>query len=248
MSIENNIFKFRREATEEKTLKIYNYSKGISFFNFNGLKNKMQNEKRKSYIINLKYKINTDAKNLKILGEKFIEKNKKIFKVIINNKEFKPIFSILLDDKDKARKTKNIKLKQFDNWLSIESMFYGCASLISISDILHLNYNTIQSMSRIFYGCSFLIHLPDISIWNTSKVRDISGVFFKCSSLTELPDISKWDTNNVINIECLFFKCSSLKKLPDISLWKSNSLTEMSCLFYDCSSLMEIDSFRFAHL
>ena len=158
MFIENNIFKFRRD--EEKIFKIYNHSKGRSFFN--RLNNKEKKEKRKSDIISLKYKINNDAKTLKILGAKFIKNNEKIFKVIINNKESKPIFNIDIKDEDKKRKTKKIKIKQFDNWLSVESMFYGCASLISISDILHLNYCTIQSMTRIFYGCSFLIHLPDI--------------------------------------------------------------------------------------
>ena len=61
-------------------------------------------------------------------------------------------------------------------------------------------------MNSMFYGCSSLISLPDISKWNTNNVTNMSGLFEGCSSLNSLPDISIWDFKKVTNMFCLFYK------------------------------------------
>ena len=48
-------------------------------------------------------------------------------------------------------------------------------------------------MSYMFYGCKSLISLSDISNWNTNNVTNMSFMFFGCKSLISLPDISNWN-------------------------------------------------------
>ena len=131
-------------------------------------------EKRKYMIINLQFTENDIKDKLKILVELFVKKNNKILRIIFNNKESKPLFSININKEDKKKGFKKIILKLYDNLISLHSMFYGCASLISVSDISDLETKMIKSISRLFYGCRKIANLPDISNWNTFNVTDIS--------------------------------------------------------------------------
>ena len=44
-------------------------------------------------------------------------------------------------------------------------------------------------MESMFFGCSSLLSLTDISKWNTSNVTNMGYMFEDCSSLSSLPDI-----------------------------------------------------------
>ena len=123
------------------------------------------------------YDIKED-KNVNIFGYKFVENNKEICKMIINNKEYE-LTTIY-----------NIKSNYNNNLLKVKLK----------------GINEITNMSFMFSECSSLISLPDISEWNTSKVNDMSHIFEDCSSLVSLPDISKWDTINVTNMSYIFNK------------------------------------------
>ena len=53
--------------------------------------------------------------------------------------------------------------KFFKNITNMNSMFYGCSSLISLPDISKLDIKNVTNISSMFQGCSSLISLPDIS-------------------------------------------------------------------------------------
>ena len=114
--------------------------------------------------INIIYNIKRDAKYIKIFGSKFVKNNKKICKMIINNKEYeiREKYYINNNNDDKL----NIKLKGINN---------------------------VTDMSYMFSRCSSLSSLSDISKWITNKVKDMSAMFSFCSSLSSLPDIYKMD-------------------------------------------------------
>ena len=85
------------------------------------------------------------------------------------------------------------------------------------TDISKWNTSNIDEMNSVFYGCSTLISLPNILKWNINNVIIIKGLFYECHLLKTLPDISKWNLNNAIDmIIYLFYECSSLSTLPDI--------------------------------
>ena len=115
---------------------------------------------------------------------------------------------------------------------NMKSMFHGCKSLISLSNISEWDTSNVIDMSSMFEGCSSLISLPDLSKWNTNKLQYINSIFSECSSLTSLPDISKWNISNIIDLSKAFKGCSSLVSLPNISNWNTNKVTNMSCHIY----------------
>ena len=87
----------------------------------------------------------------KLFGEIFVNNNKNICKIIINN-EKKDLCSYLDNYKNYINENKlEIKLIGVENIIDASYMFSGCVSLAS---------------------------LPDISKWNTIKVNSLKEIFF----------------------------------------------------------------------
>ena len=76
-------------------------------------------------------------------------------------------------------------------------------------------FTNVTDMCYMFYGCSSLISLTDKSKWDTKNVINMSNMFYGCSSLISLPDISKWDTKNVTDMIGMFYYCNALKNIPN---------------------------------
>ena len=131
--------------------------------------------------INIVYNIKKDEKYIKIFGSKFVENNKNICKMIIDNKEYEI--------------TEEYRVKRFDH---------------NILNIKLKGIENVTDMSDMFKECSSLISVPDISKWNTNNVVDINGIFNGCISLSSLPDISQWNTNNVTKMNFMFNECFNI--------------------------------------
>ena len=109
--------------------------------------------------INMIYDINDT--NIIIFGSDFVKNNKNICKIIIDNKEYELMEQFTI--KNNVNNLLKIKLKGIDKFTSLDGMFRGCSSLLSLPDISKWNTNNIVDMSSMFYGCSSLSSLPDIS-------------------------------------------------------------------------------------
>ena len=143
--------------------------------------------------------------NIILFGEKFVEKNKEICKILIEGKE-KELVSLYSNERLKENEKFEIKLKGIKDIIDMSYMFYGCFSLFSIPDISKWNTFNVTNMSHAFDGCISLIDLPDISKLNTFNVSDMSYMFKDCESLQTLPDITKWRMDCVTNVSYIFFK------------------------------------------
>ena len=215
--------------------------------------------------IKIAYKFDEKMKDIRIFGEKFVEKNSDL-KFIYEGKKYN-IKSFLSASEIKSN-TINIYLSGFnnsidlshmfscceeENYISFDSflrynhiidisyMFYNCSSLISLpDDILKWDISNVTNISSIFSHCYSLQNLPDISKWNISNVKDISKIFLECSSLSYLPDISNWNTSKVIDMKDIFYNCKSLQSLPDISKWNTSSTKDISNIFLNCISLQNL--------
>ena len=173
----------------------------------------------------------------KIFGEKFVEFNKNICKLIVDNKEYE-LCSYLKDKNIELNKDIfEIKLKGLNKVSDISYMFCGCLSLLSITGIDKINTDNFKNMSCLFLKCENLESLPDISKWNTINVKNMNGMFYECKSLSKLPDISKWNTTNVKNMSYMFFGCRNLSFLPDISKWNISNVIDINSMFYGCIKL-----------
>ena len=176
------------------------------------------------------YKKQNGQNNIvKFFGKEFVDNNKKICKIIIDNHEYELKEKLNINNKDNEKFV--IKLKGISNITNMSHMFSGCSSLLSISGISNWNTSNITNMSYMFNGCSSLSYVPDISKWNTRNVIDISYMFNECSSLSSLPDISNWDTSNVINMSYMFSGCSSLKYYPNNSELSKYNIINLNNMF-----------------
>ena len=102
--------------------------------------------------ITIIYKINKNyensQKNIKIFDSQFVENNKKICKMIIDNKEIE-----ITENYNIENYTNNelkIKLKGIDNITNMSDMFNECSSLLSLPDISKWSTNNVTDMSYIF--------------------------------------------------------------------------------------------------
>ena len=224
---------------------IYGSDQGFQGFKYI----KEENSSSSSYIVNVtkvedkEYKskydesfellIDEKSSPFKIFGEKFVENNKNICKVEINNKETE--LCSFIHETDITSNIFEIKLKNIFNVSNMSYMFCGCISLISISEHLKINTNRVVDMSFMFCGCKRLMELPDMSNWNTINVKNMSFLFFNCNAT--IPDISKWDTTNVSDISYMFSGC---EEIPDISNWNVSNVQNMSSLFRGSLDFLQI--------
>ena len=245
----NEIFVFTRNSIREKS---NNYYKKIIMESLGKYERKMIFERKniqicklsvekisKESIKNNELKLRFKIKNkiFSILGQNFIENNKKKCKIIANNKR-NELNNKLNVKKILYRNNFRIKIEFLDYLNNLSYMFYNCSLLLSIEG--KFKVKNIKNISHIFQNCSSLISIHDISEINSTNLTDMSNIFDGCCSLQSLPNISKWDTNNVITISELFANCSSLTSLPNISKWKTNNLIDIESLFYGYSALIKL--------
>ena len=194
----------------------------------------------------LEYELDKSAKQIRIFGKDFFDKNKSNCKIKYNDKnDVIDIEEFYKYDKyEEKHKNLKVTLYMTKDISNIRGIFNNCSTLKNIETIFDINSTSnIIDISELFSGCKSLKTLPNtISNWDTSKIVDMSGIFYECQLLESLPDISKWNTENVTNMMSIFNRCTSLKKLPDISKWKTGNLKDMSNMFINCSSLKEIPS------
>ena len=230
----------------------------LNYPNFNHLETISNLEKLAIYYfndynneINLIYKFEKDNikdNSIELFGEIFINNNKEICILIINERIFELCRFINLSDiydnliiieypiklEVKLIERKNKKIT------NLSFMFYNILSLNSESNFNNFNSINITKMNYMFYNCYSAKNLPDISNLNTENVNDMSNMFYNCSSLTNLSDISKWNTKNVVDMSYMFYCCESLSSIPDISIWNTNNLKYMNCMFQNCKSLSNL--------
>ena len=114
--------------------------------------NKNESEIKIIYDINKK---DIWSKRINIFGAEFVENNKNICKMIIDDKEYEisEIYNIGNFNNDILE----IKLKGIENVTNMSYMFWRCSSLSSLPDISKWNTNKATSMMGMFYGCPNII-------------------------------------------------------------------------------------------
>ena len=118
----------------------------------------------------------------------------------------------------------------------MNSMFYGCAALNSLS-LPSWDTSQVTTMSSMFYGCVNLTNLT-IPGWNVGLVTNMQNMFRDCSALAQL-DVSEWNIGSPASMRSMFQGCSSLTML-NLSGWNTGAVTDMQSMFNGCSALVTI--------
>lgn len=99
------------------------------------------------------------------------------------------------------------------NITSLEAMFNGCSSLVTINNLFPTAkiVTTRISLEEMFYNCKALTGVIDLSkiIGTCSALR---GAFKDCNNVTEI-NLSNLDSIANINMNMAFYGCTSLQKL-----------------------------------
>ena len=123
------------------------------------INNKDEEYEEEEEIINI-FEEKEDEQIINIFGAEFVENNKNICKMIIDDKEYE------ISEKYNIGNFNNdileIKLKGIENVTNMSYMFDGCSSLSSLPDISKWNTNNITDMSGMFNGCSKLKYSNEI--------------------------------------------------------------------------------------
>jgi surface protein len=117
---------------------------------------------------------------------------------------------------------------------SMQSMFFGCASLQSVP---LFNTAAVTNMQTMFFGCASLQSVP---LFNTAAVTNMQSMLQDCRSLQSVP---LFNTAAVTNMFNMFNGCSSLQSVP---LFNTAAVTNMQSMFFGCSSLQSVPLFNTA--
>ena len=187
---------------------------------------------------------NNNKANIRLFGEIFIQNNRNLCYVKINN-ELKRIENCEFYELKKSytETDLNIILIKKDEIIDMSYMFNDCEELESISDDSKWNTSNVINMSYMFCNCKSLSCLPKFMYdCDTSKVKDMSNMFDGCEKINRINDISDWNTSKVESMCKMFYGCASLENLENILTWNTKNVTDMSYMFYNCSKLKSIDT------
>ena len=99
---------------------------------------------------------------------------------------------------------------------SMYALFNNCPNLREIHGIENWNLSSARNMNSMFYGCKSLVSL-NISGWDTSNVKFMNNMFGGCESLTTITGILDFRScttyENMFN-DCLKLTSVKVKNLP----------------------------------
>ena len=112
--------------------------------------------------ITMIYKIPKNQKFVKIFGIEFVNNNKNICKIVVDDKMYELQEKFDINNNNKKDNI-NIVLNGINNLSNLSYMFSGCTTLISLPDIDKMKMDNVIDINNMFYECSSLSSLPDIS-------------------------------------------------------------------------------------
>ena len=177
--------------------------------------------------VNLYFDVNkvSGVKEVKILGNKFIENNNENVKISVNNGELVKMCSHV---NSKYVVNGEIRIKFFaknkDLLRDLSGMFVECKLIKSIRGLENVVNKNVIDMSHMFQGCESLIDIPNMSRWDTSSVRNMMAMFYRCKSIKDVDAIYTLNTTRVDNMESMFANCKSLKKIDASKLGNKNTI------------------------
>ena len=211
-------------------------------------------------LFELTYKINKNKKSkTRILGNKYITKNKDKGGILYNKHEFElKEFFEEIDNNNNNKDIIKILLYLNKTCNDISYLFYECDSLISVKNSLVSEYYTIDNQSYENYEeFNSICNKSNVDLSNKNDKNNSNNSFNLYQDLTQssLKKLENKTTNffsadktiqscfplfELTDISFIFYGCKSLTSLPDISNWNISNINNMSHLFCECKSLISL--------
>ena len=109
--------------------------------------------------------------------------------------------------------------------------------------IENLDVSNVTVLQSLFYGCSSLVSM-DLSAWDTSSVTNASYLFANCTGLQDVQlHWDQTDTQNFYHHTKYVPKCESLVSMEDSGVedWALPNVTEGTFFFWQCANLQTVD-------
>lgn len=97
--------------------------------------------------------------------------------------------------------------------------------LQSLKAIVAINVSgKVTNMNKMFFGCESLVDISNLAGWDISGVKGMEEMFAYCESLADLSPLSGWDISNVDAAEGMFNHCESLADSFCLKGWSFNRM------------------------
>ena len=129
---------------------------------------------------------------------------------------------------------------------TMESLFYYCVDLVSLTFSETFDTSKVLSLSYTFHGCYSLEYL-NVSSFNTSLVGSLLFMFQNSDVLTSL-DLSSFDTKNVYTFQGIITYCKNLTYI-DLSNFETSEGIQSGSIYQLAhkGTLIVGNKFRFNH-
>ena len=124
-----------------------------------------------------------------------------------------------------------------NNLSTLQSMFYSCKSLQSVS-LKGLNTSNVTNLNALFSGCSALSSI-DLSGCDFSNVTNCNGMFLDCGNLQSI-DLSGLNLKNVTTSYNMFSQCAKLTNI-NFTGCDFSKVTDSKIMFQNCQVLQTVD-------
>ena len=122
---------------------------------------------------------------------------------------------------------------------TVANLFYGCSKLKTfIAPEVIFTFVVVENTNSMFYGCSSL-ESDVILYFEDATVTDMGKMFEGCQSLVSI-NLTHFKTGNVVNMNSMFAHCVKLKSL-NLTGFSTSAVKTMDYMFYNCSSLNSLD-------
>ena len=135
----------------------------------------------------------------------------------------------------------SISFQSFDalSARTVANLFYGCSKLKTfIAPEVIFTFVVVENTNSMFYGCSSL-ESDVILYFEDATVTDMGKMFEGCQSLVSI-NLTHFKTGNVVNMNSMFAHCVKLKSL-NLTGFNTSAVKTMDYMFYNCSSLNSLD-------
>ena len=139
----------------------------------------------------------------------------------------------------------SISFQNFDalSARTVANLFYGCSKLKTfIAPEVIFTFVVVENTNSMFYGCSSL-ESDVILYFEDATVTDMGKMFEGCQSLVSI-NLTHFKTGNVVNMNSMFAHCVKLKSL-NLTGFNTSAVKTMDYMFYNCSSLNSLDLSNF---
>ena len=208
------------------------------------------------------YKIDRSKNHLRLIGENFFKRNKKLGHFIYNNRKISLIDKIEIKNIKEENEFK-IHLILYKKIYNKTNLFKDCTSLIKFSfahrenkghkkyysqiindheedeSLLEYYNNNEISENNLYQTFNEIYTFSDYSSIN-KKDEEFSNVSTVSSFYKKIANTIHNYSNNSFILSGMFFNCLSLVSLPDISEWNINNVSDINFMFSNCSSLISL--------